>query len=65
MPVELMRRPSAADNNNPPVPVAPVVDNDDWSGVFCCSAMRPRPQDPPPAPRSAPVYSADDPFFGA
>ena len=43
MPVELLRRPAPADENLPIVPPAPQqVDADDWSGVFCCSAMRPR-----------------------
>lgn len=47
MPVELLHRPLPADENAPAVrvpapPVAPASDPDDWSGVFCCSAMRPR-----------------------
>ena len=43
MPVELLRRAAPADENLPVVPSAPPpVADDDWSGVFCCSAMRPR-----------------------
>ena len=43
MPVELLHRPAPADENLPLAPPAPQqADNDDWSGVFCCSAMRPR-----------------------
>ena len=47
MPVELLHRPQPADENQravrvPAQPVAPASDPDDWSGVLCCSAMRPR-----------------------
>jgi len=47
MPVELQHRVASADEQARPVrvpaqPAAPAADSDDWSGVFCCSAMRPR-----------------------
>ena len=45
MPIELQQRVRAADPwNLAPCPMPVVADNDDWSGVFCCSAMRPRNQ---------------------
>lgn len=46
MPVELLRRPAPAEENRPVAPPAPPpADADDWSGVFCCSAMRPHTSD--------------------
>ena len=43
MPVELLRRAAPADESVPLLaPAPPPAADDDWSGVFCCSAMRPR-----------------------
>jgi hypothetical protein len=65
MPVELLRRSQPADENLPLAPPAPQqAADDDWSGVFCCSAMRPRPQDRPADAGQIPAYSADDMAFG-
>jgi hypothetical protein len=65
MPVELLRRAALVEENGPLAPPAPSqADNDDWSGVFCCSAMRPRPQDRPADAGQIPAYSADDMAFG-
>ena len=64
MPIESNRQAALAPQDAPEQPgSASANDADDWSGVFCCSAMRPRPNDRPD-PRPAAPQQWDDVFYG-